>query len=425
MARLVGSYLGVRYNVGGQPLFHIRFIAGSVDEALYPFDLVTRSPDGDSMEEALSDQRSVSEVKVASNHKDIDGVPEDQIYPFRAEPTAAEITAWKRVGDDIVAGRVPGRLRPDRRGQPQGRGHADLADALGLNAQGAPAAPGQPVQVQVSVKLSHDFTAGVLQWILAEASGDLLYGMRVSCSAPLVKGKKIVHELRGHGEVFLRCLSGEDVKNFLLLPAEWDARILPTVTNLVGAPERSLHSATATSREEPVHWQMAGNVRTAPWCMAYLATENLGFEGHHEKLRSLAGIDGGAWGIPEHYQTMMTLKMAIQIDQLDGANCAVVENLFRRAQTIEFGWAERIRERENKSSSAGSRLSLEEQSVFGGLTRVAANLMICPQLVDYVRDKVEKEAKLQKALRQAREERDGHGRAGAKAKGKKNKKDDE
>ena len=51
--------------------------------------------------------------------------------------------------------------------------------------------------------------------------------------------------------------------------------------------------------------------------------------------------------------------------------------------------------------------------------------MVCPQLVDYVRDEVEKEAKLQKALRQAREERDGNGRAGPKAKNKKGKKDDE
>ena len=125
---------------------------------------------------------------------------------------------------------------------------------------------------------------------------------------------------------------------------------------------------------------------------------------------------------------MMTLKMALQVDQLDGSNCAVVENLFRRAQTIEFGWAERIRERENRVASNGSRLSVEEQSVFGGLTRVATNLMICPQLVDHVREEVEKEAKLQKALRQAREERDvGGGRAEPKEKNKnkKNKKNKE
>ena len=136
-------------------------------------------------------------------------------------------------------------------------------------------------------------------------------------------------------------------------------------------------------------------------------TENLGFEAHHEKLRTLAGVDGSAWGIAEHYQVMMTLKMSIQIDQLDGNNSATVENLFRRVQTIEFGWAERIRERENRAASSGSRLLLEEQAVFGGLTRTASNLMVCPLLVGHVREEVEKEAKLQKALRQSREEREG------------------
>ena len=53
---------------------------------------------------------------------------------------------------------------------------------------------------------------------------------------------------------------------------------------------------------------------------------------------------------------------------------------------------------------------------------------IYPQLVDQVREEVEKEAKLQTALRQARENRDGGGsRAEPKAKNdkKKNKKDDE
>ena len=222
----------------------------------------------------------------------------------------------------------------------------------------------------------------MLQWSLAEASGSLSYGTRVECNRPLPKDARIIYNLAGHWERFLRCLAGEDVKAFLRLPAECDMRILPVDLNLVGVPERSLQSAAAASREEKVAWTLPGNVGTAPWCLSYLVTENLGFEAHHEKLRNLAGVDEGAWGIAEHYQVMMTAKMAIQIGQLDGNNSATVENLFRRAQTIEFGWAERIRERENRSASSGNRISLEEQSVFGGLTRTASNLMVCPLLVD-------------------------------------------
>ena len=71
-------------------------------------------------------------------------------------------------------------------------------------------------------------------------------------------------------------------------------RSLPTQFNLMGSPERSLQSAATTSRQEAVIWTLPGKVRTAPWRLAYLSTENLGLEGHHEKLRSLAGVDGAA-----------------------------------------------------------------------------------------------------------------------------------
>ena len=358
MAMLVGSWLGIRYNVPGRHLPLLRFVVGCVDEQLYPFDLVCRSPDGDSYEEPLSDRAAVAEVLIATGYDTIPNIAADQIYPFRADPTAAQIAEWKVIGDDIVAGRRPGRLRPIVVGVAQPRGHADLAQALGLAMQGAVVQAQVPNQVAAAVKLVHDLTPGSLQWVLAEAAGDLPYGARVQCPTALVKGSKIVYTIPNHGDVFLRCVAGESIKDFLLLPAERDMRILPTQFNLMGSPERSLQSAATTSRQEAVIWTLPGKVRTAPWCLAYLSTENLGLEGHHEKLRSLAGVDGAAWGIHENYQLMMTLKMALQVDQLDGSNCAVVENLFRRAQTIEFGWAERIRERENRVASNGSRLSI-------------------------------------------------------------------
>ena len=47
--------------------------------------------------------------------------------------------------------------------------------------------------------------------------------------------------------------------------------------------------------------------------------------------------------------------------------------------------------------------------MFRGLSRTASNLMICPLLLDHVREVVEGDAKLQKALRLGREERE-HGR---------------
>ena len=54
--------------------------------------------------------------------------------------------------------------------------------------------------------------------------------------------------------------------------------------------------------------------------------------------------------------------------------------------------------------------------MFGGLVRQASTLMICPALIDFVRAEVEKEAKLQKALRIAREERETEAKRNSKGK---------
>ena len=72
-----------------------------------------------------------------------------------------------------------------------------------------------------------------------------------------------------------------------------------------------------------------------------------------------------------------------------------------------------------------SRLSLKDQSMFGGLVRQASTLMICPALVDFVRAVVEKEAKLQKALRTEREERERDGDKKSSKNKKKDRKDDQ
>lgn len=81
-----------------------------------------------------------------------------------------------------------------------------------------------------------------------------------------------------------------------------------------------------------------------------------------------------------------------------------MEVIFRRIQTIEFAYAERAREAESKA--IGGRLSLEEQQTFGGLTRQASTLMVCPELMDFVKSEVERNASLAKNLRKAREERE-------------------
>ena len=78
------------------------------------------------------------------------------------------------------------------------------------------------------------------------------------------------------------------------------------------------------------------------------------------------------------------------------------------------------RAREQEAKAVGGRLSLEEQSTFGGITRAAATLMICPDLLSHVKTEVERDAALAKNLRKAREEREiarKGGKAGKKEEG--------
>eukprot|EP00971_Amphidinium_carterae_P311747 6196242-Amphidinium_carterae.1 len=107
-------------------------------------------------------------------------------------------------------------------------------------------------------------------------------------------------------------------------------------------------------------WPLEGP-RTARWCLQYLDKQSTGFEGHHERLRSLLKLDAGAWGIAEHYNILMAVKLAVEFDQVAVENLSSFELLFRRLQTIEFAYQERLRDQEAKSQG-GSRLSPEEQS---------------------------------------------------------------
>eukprot|EP00438_Fugacium_kawagutii_P032643 Skav206865 [mRNA] locus=scaffold898:55024:69937:- [translate_table: standard] len=222
-------------------------------------------------------------------------------------------------------------------------------------------------------------TPGVLQWLAAETVGLVQYGDLVQgVVSPLVDGSKVVHTMA-------------DVEDFMGRPSACDYRILAVKFSPVGTPERSLAEVASLCKEVDVKWSLPGP-RTSKWCVTYLSIEGLGFEAHHERMRTLCRLEANSWGVQEHFQLSMTLRHALQIDQLDGFNLAFVEVMFRRIQTIEYAHSERARESESRS--VGGRLSLEEQQTFGGLVRHAGTLMICPTLLDHVKQEVEKEGPL-------------------------------
>lgn len=272
--------------------------------------------------------------------------------------------------------------------------------ARGLGAVGAVA----PAAVVAGAAASGAVVPDQLYWVAAESAGDIKFGDQVhGVGAALVDGGKSIHTLGDGASLFVQCLKGSNMSSFKTRPGGWDFRTTCVEYDAMGKAEASLKEVARKSHEIDLDWSLTGP-RTSRWCMSYLLVENLGLEGHHERFRQLCKLDSSSWGIQEHYQLSMTLKYAIRSDQLNPYNNLFCEVIFRRLQTIEFAYMERAREQEAKA--VGGKLLLEEQSTFGGLTRAAATLMICPQLLEHVRGEVERDAQLSKNLRKAREERE-------------------
>ena len=271
--------------------------------------------------------------------------------------------------------------------------------ALGQQVAGVPAAVAAPATAEPM-----QYAPNTLYWLAAEDSEGINFGDAVpGVVAAAVEGAKTVHTLPGGGTLFCQCVMGSNRSSFLQRPARWDSRVVPVTLDAMGRPDCSLKEAAQKGKEVPASWTLPGP-RTARWCMAYLSVEDIGLEQHHEQFRQLVKAESSNWGISEHFQLSMILKAALQQDQLDGFNNLFIEVIFRRLQTIEFSYAEKARELESKA--AGGRLSLEEQQTFGGLTRQASTLMICPDLLSHVKTEVERDAALAKNLRKAREERE-------------------
>ncbi|CAK0799436.1 unnamed protein product, partial [Prorocentrum cordatum] len=154
-------------------------------------------------------------------------------------------------------------------------------------------------------------------------------------------------------------------------------------------------------------WTLPGP-RTAARCMSYLQREGLGIEGHHEHFRQICKLSATDWGVQEHYQLCQQIKAATCQDLLDGTSLISIEMKFRRLQTIEFAYWDKAKDAESKG--VGGKMSLEEQAAFSGVSRSTSSVMVSPELIEHVRGDVEKEAKLHKSLRLAREERESRRR---------------
>lgn len=363
---LVNRHVLLEYDVGGPRLWHERLVAEHVSGDSY----IVITPDSDVYMEDLGllngDLRS---IRVRPGPGLLPGgMAGANIYSLPAF-SANELSLLREEAKTLA--------EVERRG---------LVPAV---APGVASVAGQsPVPVAEVVQ---SFPAGTLKWLSAETFGGYTYGQEVvAVTTPKARGAKALHGLEGGRHLFVECVDGDELKAYLQKPALNDSRVLPIEFNSLGQPERTLKEVAALCKEVPTRWVLSGP-RTSRWCVNYLAIENLGFEGHHERLRQVTKADASSWGIQEHFQLSMSLRQALLVDQVDAYNLLSVEIQFRRLQTIEFSYSEKAKELEAKA--VGGRLSLEEQTCFGGVTRQYSTLLICPELLDYVKAETEKDPK--------------------------------
>ena len=376
----------MQYDVPGPILWHERLVLLHVERDEY----IICTPDADVYVEDLSIMNDdLRGIRLKPSPAVLPpGIAPGQVYGLPAF-SAAEIALMRATATTLL-----GQERVTRGLAAVGAGRAGEA---------AGAAP---------IVNSPTVEPDVLYWLAAETLGSYKHGDVVEgVGAALNEGDKSVHTLADGKALFVECMRGDKVTEFKKKPASWDHRTTGVDLDTLGKTEASLKDVAHKSSETPMSWTLTGP-RTARWCVSYLIVENLGLEGHHERFRQLCKLDSSSWGIQEHYQLSMTIKYAIQTDQLNPYNNLFCEVIFRRLQTIEFAYMERAREQESKA--VGGKLSLEEQSTFGGITRAAATLMVCPELLDHVKAEVERDANLAKNLRKAREERELARRGGGK-----------
>ncbi|CAK0805748.1 unnamed protein product [Prorocentrum cordatum] len=392
------------YAVPGAPLWHQRWNLGRVVSR--PSDAILVSPDHQVQCEVVDGTSpDISAVRWApALAPRPPGVV--RAYRFASAPTAAEVAAW------LPEAQAEARRCFARR-------HQGVAvPAPVFEAGGAPAPAGAALAAAV--------VGGARPLVLAGGAGD-------AAPAP-VGNRRVAQEWRGYhyGDVIIPPAgfagAGTPARGVVLLAdgsslfVEWvaigdesdfadravapDCRLLPARLDRAGRPFRTLENLVESCRQEHLPDFIAP--RTTMWCLEHLAGEGRSLESHFEHFKKLRGLQDSQWGMEEYASVISYLKALLQHDQVDASNILSVEMMFRRLQTIEYCYSDKLRER-TAGSSAG-RLTADEQAAFGATARAESRLMVSPALLESAKQELERDASLAKSLLKAREARESLGK---------------
>ena len=359
------------------------------------------------------------------------GVAARSMYRFAEDPTAArrlEYMAAARVAaDELFTAWSDAMVAVGRPAVPLPAGGAfvplgnvtDLLARLGrAPLAGAPAAlvvPGPGVPVILPPALGGVAPAAAVavavQWVVMESTSSANRG-----DAYLLLGTETVRGRRGIGSVngtecAISDLQGDDLEKFRGAEAFGDARLLGL--DVVAGVRDKLQWRDVAAKVSEVSfndWPIPGP-RTAKWCVDFINRRGGGAIDHHRFWMNSNGLYPDMWGVQEHEAALKILDLAGTYDGLDIPNSAGLEHLMRRAQLIEFTYSDRgpappTGNKSGKGGKKGSSGGFDEANIFMGQHRSHGDVMICPELIDYVSKETEREASVMKQVRKAREERE-------------------
>ena len=338
-----------------------------------------------------------------------------------------KLATLERESRGLPAELNPGRRATGKQGPQAAAGGAGPAagDAVadpGTPAVGAPAAVAVPPAAAAAapgVPAASGALAAVVpgtasRWVVAESGPDRPRGQEVVLNGfELINGRHGI-KMDGKDGYFIFDLQDDDIEIFRGAEAGGDARLMPVVFHGKVRRRRAWRDVVALLSAVPFEdWPVPGP-RTVAWCARYLDRRGGGPLDHHQWWKANHALRADDWGVAEHETGLRAIELAGGYDGVDITNVASLEVMMRRVQLVEYAYSDRRGNgekgsgKDNKNHNKGDdhRAGLvEEAAVFSGIHRETGEMMVAPELLEYVSREIEKDASIMKQIRKAREER--------------------
>lgn len=219
---------------------------------------------------------------------------------------------------------------------------------------------------------------------------------------PVDLDRGVVHRIRDRalyeglgGTMFAVCSeadfnypSFEDVKTMLVIYVGKDQR------------QRNFASAAELATSSEYHDCTLPGPRTAQWLVLAISRTGFSPSARHWWWRQIMQCSIVDEGVDEHHTLCEMLENFGCFDQLNIGESMGIELVCRRIQMWEYVYQDRLQRAQHGS---GSVAEIEERSLCGSGGTSRAMSLVCPSLLDHIKEKLADRNSIRKEQRKARE----------------------